>query len=359
MVAKMPAFEDPKTQLVARTLRTRIVGGDFSPGMRLPTWTEMESAFGVGRTTLTRALGQLKRDGFIFASSTRGMFVSERPPHLYRYGLVFPMMPDELGWNRFWSALAARAMPVARRMDVEIALFYGIRPEADRSVKAKLLSQADSQRFAGLIVVGASELLLEELRDASLPKVAVTSNRLSSLEVPHIYPDRASFLARAVEALRGSGRSRVAVLSEHRDPFAQAGDELRRAGLTTRSQWLLQASAIHPASATAIVELLLDRPADQRPDALLITDDNLVDMALAGIVRAGVRVPDDLVVVAHCNWPTDRASVLPTLRLGFDADDLLERCVGMVRALRRGDDVPEMTPLPALFEHELASLVAH
>ena len=36
----------------------------------------------------------------------------------------------------------------------------------------------------------------------------------------------------------------------------------------------------------------------ERPDGLVIWDDNLVDSALSGIVAAGVRVPDEVSVCA-------------------------------------------------------------
>ena len=56
---------------------------------------------------------------------------------------------------------------------------------------------------------------------------------------------------------------------------------------------------------------MLHGPAHDRPDALVITDDNLVPAATAGVLAAGRRVPADLEVVAHANFPHVTPSAVP------------------------------------------------
>ena len=71
-------------------------------------------------------------------------------------------------------------------------------------------------------------------------------------------------------------------------------------------------------------------------DALIVMDDNLVEHASAGILAAGVRVPEQLDVVAHCNFPWPAPSVLPVARLGYRAAEVLDRCVDWINARREG-----------------------
>ena len=40
-----------------------------------------------------------------------------------------------------------------------------------------------------------------------------------------------------------------------------------------------------------------------RPDCMLVSDDIVVDSVVAGILDAGLRVGEDIDVVAHCNYP--------------------------------------------------------
>ena len=102
-----------RAQAIARDLRQQIVRGEMGPGSQLPTWDDLERDYDVKRTTLSRVLRQLKNAGFVYASSTRGTFVVDRPPHSHRYALVFKQQPDSPGWNWFWRMLANQAVVAA------------------------------------------------------------------------------------------------------------------------------------------------------------------------------------------------------------------------------------------------------
>src|SRR5207249_5277576 len=96
-----------RQEAVVQELRERIVGGTLPPGSRLPTRLEIEQQFGVGSGTVQRALDRLKQDGFVQTSGRNGTFVVEEPPHLTRYAVVFPSLPQGTGWLRFWTALSS------------------------------------------------------------------------------------------------------------------------------------------------------------------------------------------------------------------------------------------------------------
>jgi len=94
-----------------------------------------------------------------------------------------------------------------------------------------------------------------------------------------------------------------------------------------------------------------------RPDALLVTDDNLVEYATAGLVDAGVRVPTDMDVVVHCNFPWPTPSLVPVRRIGYDAAQMLRACLDIADVQRHGAPVPSPRTIPPLFEDELAGPV--
>jgi DNA-binding LacI/PurR family transcriptional regulator len=74
---------------------------------------------------------------------------------------------------------------------------------------------------------------------------------------------------------------------------------------------------------------------DDRPDGLIIMDDNLVESTVAGIVDARVVVPDQLKIVAHCNWPIPSTQLLPCTMLGFEAAEFLDYAIQTIDALRQ------------------------
>jgi DNA-binding LacI/PurR family transcriptional regulator len=91
----------------------------------------------------------------------------------------------------------------------------------------------------------------------------------------------------------------------------------------------------------------------ERPDGLIISDDNLVEYATAGLIDAGVKVPQDLDVVAHCNFPWPTPSVLPVQRLGYDARECLRICLDLLDRRRQGQTTESEVRLQACLAEEL------
>ena len=92
----------------------------------------------------------------------------------------------------------------------------------------------------------------------------------------------------------------------------------------------------------------------ERPDALIITDDNLVEYAAAGVIAAGMRVPEELEVVAHCNFPWPTPSVVPVKRLGYEVTRILQACLDSIDLQRSGQKALPVTQIPAVFEEEVS-----
>jgi DNA-binding LacI/PurR family transcriptional regulator len=124
--------------------------------------------------------------------------------------------------------------------------------------------------------------------------------------------------------------------------------------MTLHPYWIQTVALAEPESARNCVHLLMHPGQTERPDALLITDDNLVEHATAGLVAAGVSVPGDLDVVAHCNFPWPAPSVLPVQRLGFDAREILAACLASIDELRQGQPASRRV-FAARFENEIAA----
>jgi DNA-binding FadR family transcriptional regulator len=60
-------------------LRTRIAGGNYGAGGRLPSERQLIAEMGVGRTELRRALDALEREGAIWRHVGKGTFVTREP----------------------------------------------------------------------------------------------------------------------------------------------------------------------------------------------------------------------------------------------------------------------------------------
>jgi DNA-binding LacI/PurR family transcriptional regulator len=137
-------------------------------------------------------------------------------------------------------------------------------------------------------------------------------------------------------------------------------DVLRQAlgdrGLPASRVLVQMASPQSPKWAAHIAELLMRLPEDERPDGLIIFDDNLMTPACEGIIRAGVTPPE---IVSHCNYPTTLLPPLPVSLLGFDITFLLRQCLTMLENARAGQTLPTLSHLSPRLPGETTSLAAH
>jgi GntR family transcriptional regulator len=93
-------FEPPKYAQIVLEIRRRIESGEYPPGATLPTEAALVREFGVGRTTVVRALQVLQQDGWITREHGRGSFVKGRPEthqQATRPGLAVLDQPETSG----------------------------------------------------------------------------------------------------------------------------------------------------------------------------------------------------------------------------------------------------------------------
>jgi GntR family transcriptional regulator len=65
---------------VADALRQRLLGGEWLPGEALPGVISLAAEYGVGKSTVARAVKILTAEGRIYSVRGWGTFVSENPP---------------------------------------------------------------------------------------------------------------------------------------------------------------------------------------------------------------------------------------------------------------------------------------
>jgi DNA-binding LacI/PurR family transcriptional regulator len=170
--------------------------------------------------------------------------------------------------------------------------------------------------------------------------------------IPKVDVDLVSFMHQAVDTLVARGSKRIALLSASiaggmPDLFRRT---LAERGLTPRPVWEQFASRRNPTASRHVVELLMHSGQSERPDGLIVSDDNLLTGASEGLLAAGVRVPDDLQVVAITNFPLLVPSAVPVTRIGFDVPAMLDLLVLRLGQVHRGEKPPELTSVSAVVE---------
>ena len=341
-----------KQSLVSEYLRKEIIEGRFPPGGRLPTQVQLVDQFRVSGVTIQRALDRLIREGFIRTHGRNGTFVTAHPPHLYSYGVVFRDHP-QVGRSRYHQMLEAEALRLQRSSDRKVTIFNRVTGHEDTEPSRELLALVRSLQMAGLILIDAdmfsNTLLLDE---AGIFRCAIMSRKVDSLSCPIVFPDMTGMIDLALDTLVERGRKRIATLNTM-GVYSEVGEYLRQAmqqrGITTHERW--QQIVPHDIPEAARNNVLMQmHSANDRPDGLFIVDDNLAEGASSGLVMAGVSVPRDVEVVAHCNFPWLTPSVLPMQRIGFDTRQIMETAVNVIDMQRQDQAVQKVIRIPAVLE---------
>lgn len=349
-----------KRDRIVDALRQEIISGKLAPDSQLPAQPELARRFRVSPVTVGLALNRLTREGFVRAHHRRGTFVTAKPPHVNNYALVFwndPASPHSHStWTKYYTALTNEAIAMQRDEGRRMLLFHGIDQHTDTDDRQRLEAYIRAHRLCGIIFANLP-IGLEGtpiLESAGVPRVAFMGK--------HMYPqvrtvsfDGHMWLDKALDYLASRGRKRVAIvmLGMYKD-----SDELLSAAITERGMecpfyWRQIVPFHEPRAIRNCVQLLMYGAGAQRPDGLVIADDNFVEPAMAALMAAGVRLPDDVEVVAHCNFPWPPTALLPVKRLGYDIRAALQTAVDLIDRQRRGEQVPEETKMPALLEEEL------
>ena len=63
-------------------------------------------------------------------------------------------------------------------------------------------------------------------------------------------------------------------------------------------------------------------------------------------------MPDELEVVAHCNFPCPSPGILPVKRIGYDAREVLAACLAELESQRVGNP-PGLRTVQAKFESDV------
>lgn len=341
---------------IADWLRRQILDRKLAPGSRLATRVYLEQTLGASSVTIQRAIDQLRGSGFLESRGAAGTFVAQRPPNLFRVGLVLPHAPAHaIGNSLFWRAIQAEGERLARQLhgfdlvtyhDVDVA-----QPETCR----QLYQDISLGRLAGMILIHHppdSFANTPLMTSARLARVATNQRKRADISTIHLrhYRD----LAATVAHRHGAKRVAVLMLGESDDRATlQRLQQWRRAALAASLRMqedqciALAASSI--GCARQIASLLLRQTPDRRPDTIVIADDHLVEPATAGIADVA-DIPAPL-VIAHANEPAFPRAAIPVLWIGYDIGQMLRTAVTELERQLAGNRTSRHYELEARVTH--------
>ncbi len=320
----------------------------------MPTRIALSEEFGVSVVTLQHVFDTLRQDGFIESRQRAGTFVNASPPFLNTYALVFLREPGAEGWSRFHQALLESATRISGANGKTIRCYYNVDADIHSPDYRRLAADSEAQRIAGQIFATFSPPVSDPaFRPAEIPGVVIALPEAPRTGRAALVLDYTTLWQRAADFLVAHGRRRVAVLHDSPTPDGSPDPQLRRIfeahGLELPPHATIMLHPYGRQGAAQWVRLLMQTQPAARPNALFVADDNFTEPVIKGLVQAGVRVPEDVLVVAHNNFPLPVPDVLPIAQVGFNADAMLRLAMDNIACRRGGREASEMMSLAPEF----------
>lgn len=357
MATETALLDRSKTHRIATDIRQQLVSGRIEPGEKLPTYDQLERQYKVSRATLRQVINTLKQEGLIRTAGRSGMFAAQAPSYVNRFGIAFPTVDHAI--PRFWSTINLAQIHLQMEHAIHISVYNNVNGQEQSQSFNQLMEDMNNQKLTGLFLISGEDFLHHSravLEDKTTPKLVLchahTGNWIHDMAL-----DMGNWHRRAMNYLAQQGCKRIGLL-RHRGvdciPFAR--ERAIEHGLELRDEDVLTINCHEPQPAQQMIRLLMKQPASERPDGLVITDDNFAEYVCAGLVEAGVRVGEDVHVVAHCNWPWPSPKMLPIQRLGFHANHMFYFGIRAMNQMRQGRKPSrKYLNIPALFENEAVS----
>lgn len=292
-----------KQRHVFETVRRRIQSGDFKPGERIPSDSELVREFGVSRPTVAKALQELEQHGLVRRRAGSGTYVL----NMNKDGLQFGLLIPGLGTTEIFEPICAEIAASAHREGHSLVWGAVTRDQADDmgELALELCQRYVKDRVSGVFFApldsvpnadATNQRIIARLDQAGIPVVLLDADYLP-------YPERSNY------DLLGIDNRRVGYLITHHlfqrgchtvvfVAHPGAACDARIAGFieavvkdagTFDSKLVAR---IDSSSGQAVSDML----ATLKPDGIACVNDLTAGEIMLNLDRLGVDVPGDVLV---------------------------------------------------------------
>jgi DNA-binding LacI/PurR family transcriptional regulator len=343
--ARDAAARDLKFQQLAGDLRRGILAGDWAPGSKLPTESQLSQDTGLSLTTVRRAFDELVQQGLVERRQGAGSFVRalERSPQSPRRTIGVLVPSAQQYYPRVLAGIEEVLSSAGAAM--HLSTYHYDEAEERRDLQFLLDSGVEGLLLVPtLLGVEDPQARVDALMTLPVPVVLVerhVSGAGARDRSEYVCSDHAGGAYDAVRHLHSLGHTRIALLARSANPTIEgvtAGFEqgMEALGLSMGPHLMAPKSEWTDARAAAFVDALVRAGTT----AALVFGDREATLVSRAASHRGLRVPDDLALVSYDDETADLADVPltavapPKFRVGRLAAEVL------LRRLAEGEACP-------------------
>jgi len=326
-----PHRKKSRYQTLAEKLQNDIEQGKYPVGVRLPSERVLAKEFDTTHVTIRQGVDILVRKGLVIREPGSGTYVNAQYEKA-AVGILFgPRIADESA--HFYRALLGSLEREVERLSFACRSYDGFNKtdesEAERSASyQQLVTDSQNHPFKGFIVISVTDpRWLERKPIRNLPKAS------HGLYGKDVVIDYYRFGRDCMEFVFRNGRKKVFYLQT----FTHSADDLK--GFSDAAEELnipvpeyvqLDTSGgrgDHDALAHKKIEALLAQwnATGQWPDTLIVSDDIATRGVALGLIKAGIEVPSQMMVITHANEGIEHHYGLDIIRYSISPDEIARK----------------------------------
>lgn len=327
-------------QDVADVLRREIREGKISEGSLLPTERDLQVRFQTSRTTVRRALQALVDSGWAEASPNRGVLARRGPLSTATKNVAYIDHAETVNHLLF--------LALNRRF--QESGYHLVHVDSHQHGVEGAINYAYRQGFAGAVIWPKTGDLNAEL-------IAESASHMPIVTVRHSFPffrtdvvteDSFAGGALATQHLINLGRKRICVtgmldmLSTNHERFSgYMVGLMRNDQQPTAADYVFCFTSDMAEPDTRLLEYRMRQP--DHPDAIFVLDDFLVPYVAEAVERCGLRIPEDVAIVAFGNDAPYEFNGTRLTTVLVNWEKVAEMAVNRLRERLDGDHSPAVT----------------
>jgi DNA-binding LacI/PurR family transcriptional regulator len=342
----------PRHREVFETLLGEITSGRFQPGDRLPTEAELAKTFSASRSTIARAMRDLKGRGLLNRQRGGGTHIARNDGK--RVALFTPWAQSAAFLGFIGGQIHAHLSELASERSDHLRLQTIGRADGDRLEQMLAATRAlVDQAVAGVFyypvelpqeIAHYNQVVVDKLLAAGIAVLVVDRDIVS-------FPERSRLPLVAFDNRRGGylvtdhlikrGCNRIAFIGS---PYVSSAASDRMRGYTDALEdngLQLDRSLVHRKNldeldATFCQSLL----ADAKPDAILCKMDHYAAIIGRHLVGMGRRIGQDILLAGFDDEPFAELLPVPLTTIRFPADPFAQVCYERLGAQMAAPSVP-------------------
>ena len=313
--------------------RTQIRRGTLVAGDRLPSERELASTFGVNLLTINKAMAVLESERLLDRQTSRGTYIHRdvsRGQIIVVFDTCHFANPDLSG---FYHSLLASITTAVKNRNMRPMHILGHGDPGDDFIASLEPQSSFWHQCAGVLAMAGLEQFENQLLDMGVPAVTITT--LHGQGIHPVRMDYDDFVMRTYKHLRERGCQRIGIifnnpLSNTHSVLPGLKERVLQSGDGLDPRFWIDACAT-PQEGYQAMTHLWQQP--QRPDGLVIVDDNTA-MGVGKAVRdLGINTPGQLKLITQSTEGVTREFPIDFTRCQFSMKRLCTAAFGLLYRL--------------------------